>query len=402
MAREIGKLNKQSISNVFNSAVLKNRGMSLNTIYASGRASFLSSPGPSSIPGVLTIIEGKVLCSAAQTGSNTVIQRLIDQGVSANAIDGEGVDALHTSATYGKVEAARLLLENRANVNLILGGGSPLHHAIRARLIGSELPLMRLLLEHGADATARDQDNETPLHRAALEELHDAIKLLLDNGALIEAKQNDLTPLMISSTNRNAAATRLLLERGADLNSALPDTRHDSLCLAVTGNRRRDPSRTQLTGTIKSLIEFGADVDGNTQNVNVPPLSLALMEDGDSQLATVEALLDANADIEKADVTGFTPLETWITFSLWYDTSVLHLLLKRGVNVNRLDKEQNSPLIQACAAAGGHSEEVQGFVVQKLIQYGADVNQADDNGDTPAMLVCINSTLSGWQKYRLL
>ena len=259
---------------------------------------------------------------------------------------------------------------------------------------------MRLLLDYDPDISARDRDDETVLYRASGLGRTQEVELLLDSGAPIEDRQNSMTALMIASKNRRAQTMRLLLERGAKIDSVLPETGYDCLCLAVAGNNTWDCSRFQLEWTIRSLVEYGAEVDGNTSKA--PPLSLALREDSIFVFATVEALLDSGADIEKTDLAGCTPLETWISKSSWYDTSVLHLLLKRHVNVNRINEQGRSPLAQVCAAAEWHSLDVRISVIQKLIEYESDVNQADSDGNTAAMIICMNPTLSELQKYILI
>ena len=86
----------------------------------------------------------------------------------------------------------------------------------------------------------------------------------------------------------------------------------------------------------------------------------------------------------------------------WYDTRVLHLLLKRSANINRSNEEGKSPVAQACAAAGGHSVDLRVSVIQKLIQYEADVNQADGNGNTPAMIMHNQLNWLPWELLGLL
>lgn len=81
---------------------------------------------------MMTTIEEQGLCTAARKGSNVVIQWLIDQGVSANAIDIVEGGALYTSVTFLNVDSARLLLENKTKINSIRSEESPLHYIIRA------------------------------------------------------------------------------------------------------------------------------------------------------------------------------------------------------------------------------------------------------------------------------
>ena len=77
------------------------------------------------------------------------------------------------------------------------------------------------------------------------------------------------------------------------LKALLSATGHDSFYLAMSGKRRWETSRFQLVGTISSLIEYGADINGTAQKV--PPLSLALFSDSDLHCAMVYSLLDAGS-----------------------------------------------------------------------------------------------------------
>jgi len=76
-----------------------------------------------------------------------------------------------------------------------------------------------LLLKAGADVDiAAGPDEERPLHTAAQEGFVHGIRVLLDHGADIEARNIDgETPLLIAARRQKYAAVSLLLERGASL-----------------------------------------------------------------------------------------------------------------------------------------------------------------------------------------
>ena len=79
---------------------------------------------------------------------------------------------------------------------------------------------MQVLLSKGADPNKRNRYNsQTPLHLAALYSQLEAAKLLIENGADVNANHGTsgkCTSLHIAVNNGDAAMARLLLEKGAD------------------------------------------------------------------------------------------------------------------------------------------------------------------------------------------
>jgi ankyrin repeat protein len=79
--------------------------------------------------------------------------------------------------------------------------------------------IVKLLLDTGADVEAKDGNGQTPLLWVAQGGNEAVVKLLLDAGADIEAKDsNDQTPLLRAAKNGHEAIVKLLLDKGVDIN----------------------------------------------------------------------------------------------------------------------------------------------------------------------------------------
>ena len=114
----------------------------------------------------------------------------------------------------GDVEALRELLQRDPGLarERLPGGTTSLHAAAR------HPDAVRFLLEHGADANARDVgDNATPLHFAASNRILESVRLLLDAGADVHGTGDVHKGDVIgwAAAEGNDDVINLLLARGA-------------------------------------------------------------------------------------------------------------------------------------------------------------------------------------------
>jgi ankyrin repeat protein len=143
----------------------------------------------------------------AYFGDVSAIRFLVANGESLASLAGE----LTAAAFHGHWRLCQFLIENGANVNQAEDetGETPLHSAL-CKLSASHDRVVRVLLANGADPNSKTKvgaetggfmrdartKGETPLHRAAAFASAETIQLLLDAGALKEARDcNGDTPL---------------------------------------------------------------------------------------------------------------------------------------------------------------------------------------------------------------
>ncbi len=180
-------------------------------------------------------------------GRTDLVVEYLAEGHAANSTDKDGVSLLQWCAYYGDVSAAKHLLEKGATLASLgddLGllaasfhghwrlckfliergadvnraeadtGETPLHSALCTTRRLTHNLVLKVLLAHGANVNCATKNNvetggfmrdcrtkgETPLHRAAAFGDEEAIQLLLEAGAVVDAKDmNGETPLSWAS-----------------------------------------------------------------------------------------------------------------------------------------------------------------------------------------------------------
>ena len=82
---------------------------------------------------------------------------------------------------------------------------------------------MQVLIRHGADVTARDNTQSTPLHLASSKWCAEAVNLLIRHGADVDSRNgNQSTPLHLAASSHLAlkgTIVRLLLRHGANIDA---------------------------------------------------------------------------------------------------------------------------------------------------------------------------------------
>jgi ankyrin repeat protein len=233
---------------------------------------------------------------------------------------------------------------------------------------------VRALLNQHVDVNQPQADGATALHWAVYQEELEIVDLLINAGAVLNAR-NDLgvTPLWLACATGNARMLERLLKHRADPNAALPSGETPLMTAAQTGNLR----------AVALLLASGADVNRREQSHGQTALMWAVAQ---RQPSIVQALLAAGADVharstdspqfigtgeDKDGATeirqgGFTPL---LFATRVGDLESARLLVAAGANVNDVAASGTSALV--IAAHSGH-----GSLAVFLLDKGADPQAA--------------------------
>ena len=225
------------------------------------------------------------------------------------------------------------------------GGWTPLHVAVAE----GQAEIVRLLVEAGADLTARTEFNRTPLH-VALQFRPELVSLLRELGAQVDAPSaaylgdvDELTRHLDDGTEPGDRTSGVDLLSWAAFGGAAP--------------------------AAELLLARGADADTGALHFAA----------GGAQLALVRLLLAAGADVNRRDpATGRTPLHAAVAAGPAGDApEIVRVLLAAGADVNATTTDGASALDMSHVAAARHRRNDAGqatghdALAELLVSHGA-------------------------------
>jgi len=265
---------------------------------------------------------------------------------------------------------------------------------------------MTALLKNGNDLDVKDTTGRTPLLWAAKKGHEAMVRLLLEKGAELESKDKiyGQTPLSWAAKNGHEVVVKLLLDKGAEMESK--DTEYDLTPLSWAARYGNEAavklllekgaemeSKDKLYGqtplslaakngheaVVKLLLEKGAELESKDTGYGQTPLSLAARYGNE---ATVKLLLEKGAELESKDkIYDQTPLSGAARYG---NEAVVKLLLEKGAELESKDKIYGQTLL-SWAAKNGHEA-----VVKLLLEKGAELEPKDSDGWTPLSLATRN------------
>jgi ankyrin repeat protein len=246
--------------------------------------------------------------------------------------------------TEARLAMARWMIENGSDVHQ--GGDGPL---MRAALADMRIPMMELLVTHGADVNAR-WNGSYPIICAPCETLAPrALKWLLDHGAdphVAAGEYGSPLKMLICTYGRNAEGRKACLEVIAGAGFDLPDTPamafHRGRIDLLARHLSRDPSR--LEHRFRENEIFPAELGIRPgEGLHVTPVSRGTLlhlaieyDDIDVARWLIERGADVNAraELDGEGFGGHTPLFHTVVTLAAPDDSKARLLLECGANPN--------------------------------------------------------------------
>ena len=309
--------------------------------------------------------ENERLHIAARVGCSEMIGPLVQAGADVNnrSPGWPRNSPLHAAVRENQIETIGKLIELGADVNALnSSGGAPLHCTANACAA-------RILLDNRANVNGRRSTNDvTPLHEAAYRSHLEVADLLLDRGAELEASDGlGHTALHFAfSSDRPPSPSRetlnqLLLEKGADVD-ARDSTGETALHYAVKAENVEGVRRLLAKGARPSIKGF----------YKMTPLHHCIqrIRDPEKKRLILASLLDGGADVNAQDLIGHTALHCLVGTR---DLENLRLLLRAGADVNIKNRLGKTALDVMETRFRGQSETPDEVEMRRLlIEAGAE------------------------------
>ncbi|CAL1588685.1 unnamed protein product [Knipowitschia caucasica] len=301
------------------------------------------------------------------------------------------------------------------------GGLSPALSCLR-NLYTPNIKVSRLLIMAGADVDHRsDVLNNAPLLCVHAHLGHkDAVALLLDHGAQVDAQSNDgLTALGFAAAAGHLDIVTMLSQHRAKVGHV--DSTGRCVLVLAAQRGRQDVLRFLLTSpdwtcttccgqraasrgqalqqaliaaacmghieTVLFLLELPEEeedrLDINACDSLWGETALTAAA-GSGRMAVCRLLLDQGAAVEKSNRRGAAPLFSSVRRGHW---QAVQLLLNHGAEVNTLDSQGRTALMTA--ASEGHMS-----TAQLLLDHGASLELSDREGLTALSWACLKGQLA--------
>lgn len=263
-----------------------------------------------------------LLHQAARFGHGQILQFLLQHGVDANARDSKSCTALHlvyhrfTHSSYSTrtfdVATVQMLLDAGVGLDATNeNGDTPLMTAVSHK----NHSYVRFLLEKGASVHVRNNSLKTAVHMAVGglrqsfytdEEAYRAISMLqqlLDSGADVDARDGDsITPLISASGALRHESVKILLNHGANVHARNNDFRTAVHMVAednnVNSSMVADYDDQQAISTLEQLLDAGADINAKGGEYGTALIAASTR----GRYGLVKALLDHGASREYRSV----------------------------------------------------------------------------------------------------
>ena len=193
-------------------------------------------------------------------------QLLYDYGADPNVQCYDGGSPLHAAVQSGHLEIVQKLIKYKANINAQNRiGWTPLY--IASRLVQPNIDVIQTLLWYGVDVNAQAKDGTTALHEASAFGTAEVVRLLLEHGANAEMKNKQgRTPhqTMLGTPRDKARKLKLLKKISAQGSRAQGNMAQGSPTFNRPTFQHKQRRRTRVLRRVSSSSVLGRSDQSDT------------------------------------------------------------------------------------------------------------------------------------------
>ncbi len=299
------------------------------------------------------------------------IKYLLNTGTAPNICDISQTTILMHACENGWIDILEILIAKKADVNKInLNGKTALNITIASNNISNESrnKIFETLLKNGANPDLKNTDHTLPLMYATSFGMTELVELLVKYKANINTvtKIEKITPLILAAMQGKKDIVKILLENGADIDAQRKDGA-TALQLALEANQPSIANYLLSRGANPNLAR--TDTDACT------PLMVAIYK-RNFELAK-DLINKYSADVDIASTTGWTTLMCAASNNE-VGLDIFNLILSKKPKINIKAKNGISALGRAVSYNNTEKAKL-------LLEAGADANITDNTGTTPLM-----------------
>ena len=265
---------------------------------------------------------------AAKSGSDLMIELMLEIGADAKAVCSDGLNCLHTAFESLNLSVFRRLFEVTPNSSALDRHGRNIaHYAAMCQVNAKVLSeFFDYLATKGISFDIRDNKGKLPLHYLAKHNYRNrpALEFLLKNTANIDAEDNiGQSPIMIFAKNPNTEA--ILLDKYLDLSHSLDTMDQHGRCL------------------VSNLIQSNANNSSFLNNTFVDTFK----EIGFNahQMCSFRTGYEIDAEGKQIPIYNKISIFDWVYFTHSNELNLTNLLINKGGKADQ-DNYLNNPTLK--------------------------------------------------------
>jgi ankyrin repeat protein len=276
-------------------------------------------------------------------------------------IDLDNTTLLHYSVWKSEYNIVNYLLENKVNINYQCSKG---YTALMIATKNCDMRMVNILVANGADINLKDKQGVTALFIACLNGYFNLVQYLIDCGGDINA---------ITKYKENMLLITYQLAIG---NNQIISERYENTYFNLKGIKQ---PRCMYESIVNYLISQNIDITLRDCN-DISAIDYAVVNNRalDAKFF-ISRGASPNCQFFELDLLKYSILKEWLT--------MVRLLINSGVDLEKKDKHNNTPLL--CAISTGNLD-----IVKELVNAGANLKVKNDKGLSPLMCAVQNKNIN--------